>query len=297
MRNNIDLSNRIFGRLTVLRLERLGHNGSSWLCHCICGSEVIVKASHLLNGHKKSCGCLHINNLTGRSFGRLKVVGDRTGRPSRWLCQCSCGSETRVRSGSLLAGRTKSCGCLQRELRGPDLKGRAFGRLEVIENTGERRHGNIVWLCQCSCGAKTQVRSRGLLSGKTRSCGCLQRETISLRTRKRPYEALYNHFRLVNKNKHPVEISYEDFLEFTSTENCHYCGGPVAWSKYDLNGNGNRYNLDRKNKLRGYVKGNLVVCCKRCNTAKSNTFSYEEWMIVGKALQEYRNQYRGEKTP
>lgn len=57
-------------------------------------------------------------NLTGRVFNRLTViapVGIKNKRVS-WLCVCSCGTETEVVSSSLLAGRSKSCGCLCSEI-------------------------------------------------------------------------------------------------------------------------------------------------------------------------------------
>jgi hypothetical protein len=56
----------------------------------------------------------HCRNLTGRHFGRLTVVrylGVKARRYGYWQCQCSCGQQLRVRSGNLLSGATKSCGC------------------------------------------------------------------------------------------------------------------------------------------------------------------------------------------
>lgn len=57
-------------------------------------------------------------NLVGAQFGRLSVMerapnGKR--RNARWVCMCSCGNETIVRSDSLRSGRTQSCGCLSVE--------------------------------------------------------------------------------------------------------------------------------------------------------------------------------------
>ena len=40
---------------------------------------------------------------------------DRCGNV-RWICQCDCGNTTRVPSGHLKSGHTKSCGCLVRDL-------------------------------------------------------------------------------------------------------------------------------------------------------------------------------------
>jgi len=58
-----------------------------------------------------------IPDLTGRRFGRLVVIkfaGIRT-KGSVWLCRCDCGNERIVRRINLF-GKTKSCGCLAREL-------------------------------------------------------------------------------------------------------------------------------------------------------------------------------------
>jgi len=59
-------------------------------------------------------------NLIGRVFGRLKVIaraGRTNSKPPRrlWRCRCSCGRERIVLGAYLLAGRTRSCGCLRAE--------------------------------------------------------------------------------------------------------------------------------------------------------------------------------------
>lgn len=62
-----------------------------------------------------------IKNLVGRHFGRLTVVSMTDKRIDRhvvWECQCECGSICFVPSNSLITGRTKSCGCLMKEMRG-----------------------------------------------------------------------------------------------------------------------------------------------------------------------------------
>ena len=61
------------------------------------------------------------------------------------------------------------------------LKGKRFGRLLVIEEvdpyicvtagTKSRR-----WECLCDCGNYTLVVQNYLLSGRTKSCGCLRRK-------------------------------------------------------------------------------------------------------------------------
>ena len=58
-----------------------------------------------------------INDLTGRRFGRLVVIGrdDRNSRKTYYNCLCDCGNMKSVRSDSLIAGTIRSCGCLKKE--------------------------------------------------------------------------------------------------------------------------------------------------------------------------------------
>jgi hypothetical protein len=56
-------------------------------------------------------------DLTGQRFGRLQVLqrgpNIRRGHTS-WLCRCDCGTERYATTGSLVHGRTRSCGCWNR---------------------------------------------------------------------------------------------------------------------------------------------------------------------------------------
>ncbi len=67
-------------------------------------------------------GPMRAASLTGIKFGRLtalSVAGGRTmsGR-TRWAyhCKCDCGADSIVMGKNLLAGNSKSCGCLKRDL-------------------------------------------------------------------------------------------------------------------------------------------------------------------------------------
>ena len=63
----------------------------------------------------------HIVNLNGKIFGRLTVLrmnteGKRHSGSIGWICKCECG-KIKSFSGSLLRrGRSKSCGCMAKEL-------------------------------------------------------------------------------------------------------------------------------------------------------------------------------------
>lgn len=59
-----------------------------------------------------------------------------------------------------------------------DLKGQRFGRLRVVGDIGRSKDRCVLWYCLCDCGNNTTVTSRDLVSGHTRSCGCLQKDRV-----------------------------------------------------------------------------------------------------------------------
>lgn len=61
-----------------------------------------------------------------------------------------------------------------------DLTGQRFGNLVVKEYTKERKHGSVVWDCECVCGKTLKVTSNHLLTGDVKSCGCSSKEMEGL---------------------------------------------------------------------------------------------------------------------
>ena len=57
-----------------------------------------------------------------------------------------------------------------------DLTGQIFGRLKVIEYLYTDKRS--MYLCSCECGNNCVVGQSNLVSGHTRSCGCIRRENI-----------------------------------------------------------------------------------------------------------------------
>lgn len=60
-----------------------------------------------------------------------------------------------------------------------NLRGRRFGRLKVLELERIRwvyGKSRAYWVCQCDCGAVRVLPNTSLRSGRTKSCGCLQRD-------------------------------------------------------------------------------------------------------------------------
>lgn len=65
-----------------------------------------------------------------------------------------------------------------------NLIGHRVGRLSVVESAGSLG-GSRVWLCKCDCGNLTTVKAHRLTGPRpTRSCGCLQKETVGAIGRK-----------------------------------------------------------------------------------------------------------------
>ena len=58
------------------------------------------------------------HDLTGQKFGKLTVIehkGKNAHKHTLWLCRCECGNKIIIRSGDLVTGSTKSCGCSRQE--------------------------------------------------------------------------------------------------------------------------------------------------------------------------------------
>ena len=105
----IDLTNQVFGNLTVIRY--IGDH--LWECKCSCGNIVSKHRNNLLDGRATSCG--HGTNkepldILGRRFGKLtaiKYAGNKS-----WICRCDCGNEKVILGANLRNGSTISCGCV-----------------------------------------------------------------------------------------------------------------------------------------------------------------------------------------
>lgn len=114
-------------------------------------------------------------DLTGQKFNKLTVIKEapkeqRKSNRVTWICRCDCGKEVLVTGKDLKSGNTKSCGCLYSK----NLVGKRYSRLLVLASTEMRKHGSMVWKCQCDCGNICYVTSNHLTQNNTKSCGCLQ---------------------------------------------------------------------------------------------------------------------------
>lgn len=157
-----DLQGRKFTRLTVISFNQVTR---LWECVCDCGNTKYVKGADLVRGAVKSCGCL-LNSpktdLTGRVFGKLKVV--EYIKNGKYKCECECGNTRIVPARSLLSGQTTKC----KQCRDIDLTGQVINELTVLHRDPE---DGSKWICKCSCGKITSIQTGKLTHKLQLSCG------------------------------------------------------------------------------------------------------------------------------
>ena len=122
-------------------------------------------------------------DLTDMLFGRLtakEIVRFDEHRGAIWRCECSCGGEKEVPANYLLKGKTRSCGCLNREIKErSDITGQRFGKLTAIRFDHKDEQYKPYWLFQCDCGNQKVLPINSVKWSGVRSCGCLAEKHIT----------------------------------------------------------------------------------------------------------------------
>ena len=85
-------------------------------------------------------------DLEGQRFTRLLVLGfyGLQWRNAVWICQCDCGTIKPVKSGQLIQGKTKSCGCYKDEKLVQRV--RTHGHSRSYSNTRRQSPAYASWL-------------------------------------------------------------------------------------------------------------------------------------------------------
>ena len=188
-----------------------------------------------------------------------------------------------------------------------DLTGQFFGHLEVLYKDEEKtkKEGRTFWFCQCNCKNKTivSISTSQLTSGKTRSCGCLRRQSLieyNKANKKKTNKIIQDTINkcgkiiLTNSNKEAL-IDIEDIEKISNftwrLDTNGYVVCPLyneVSKKYDLIGRLHRIIMDCP---KGYIvdhingnkldnrKDNLRICTQSDNTknhviGKNNTSGY-----------------------
>ena len=299
-----------FGKLTILNIFYKNNKGLAYAeCICDCGNNYNAKINYITKYRSPNCGCTQKLSLKDRQEKTLKdylnttinnvyiknikfIRNNRSGEHTPIAqCICYCGKEFVTNLRFLKTGSTLSCGCYSTKKlsennskraadKRTDIIGKVFNKLTAIESNDN----GVTWKCKCECGGERVEYHYVLISGRAKSCGCINRNKIcyNLSSAKSIYK------RYADGN-----ITFEQFLNLTS-KNCHYCNKPpnncanIASSrskdvnKYDFIYSG----LDRVDSFKPHDIDNVVPCCIICNRGKNN-LKYDEFL--NKIWQIYNN--------
>lgn len=152
-----------------------------------------------------------------------------------------------------------------------NLIGQKFGRLTVVSRAENDKHGKTMWNCICDCGNTKEkpTGSRELLSGNTKSCGCLKvqklNESKASSTHGMSRSALYTIWRnMKSRCYNKSNCSYKDYGErgiVVCDEWKHSFSIFAEWAK--RNGYSKGLSIDRIN-----VNGNYEPSNCRFSTSK-----------------------------
>lgn len=154
--------------------------------------------------------------------------------------------------------------------------GDKLGRITVIEVISPK-----FILVKCDCGNEKIIQKYNFYRAKhpTRSCGCLFIDQLKSRNNSKKGVAtkeyghaaitvIYKRYREGAKSRNlQFDITRESFSDLILLP-CYYCGQEKSLitktETYDYQHNG----VDRLDNTIGYVDGNMVPCCSKCNRAK-----------------------------
>lgn len=279
MRKKLDLKNKKFGKLKVIKIFPKNNPAIYWECLCDCGNKIIVKGYSLKIGKTKSCGCLRFNNfkLTNHSKYSLKESLARKVWRNRYseiefykffkLSQESCyycGSSPKLNKNNIYY----------------------YNTLDRIDSNLSHTIDNVVPCCLTCNNAKLNRN----LEEFYQYVQNLQINIIKV--------IIDNKYNLNDLNKYQLitlkrifyryndgDLNLNNFYNLIKKE-CYYCGvkclNKTNLAGKDKNGTLIYNGLDRIDNNFPHNLNNVVPCCKYCNTAKNNLTLQEFYSWIKK---------------
>lgn len=132
---------------------------------------------------------MNLIDLTSKKFENLTVLyrgeditKDGKKRRVRWHCLCNCGNEFDVIADNLKKRPLMACFECTNKKRSDNQRinhiGEKYGKLTILETIST--DGTTKVRCKCECGNEYVGRQSDIVTGHTKSCGCLQSEITSL---------------------------------------------------------------------------------------------------------------------
>lgn len=220
------------------------------------------------------------------------TVGERdltnTSHDPYYICTCDCGTVRSVKGSRLRDGKSLSCGCSRN--RKNELKpGEIFNRWTIVKlsDTKTRSDTSAFYWCKCECGNEGRVRARDLITGHSKSCGCLRLERLtSIRG-----EAHHLYDPTISREERDIAkyrwklIGYTDFQREVLRRNgykCDLCGSTKKLVSHHLN----NFSEHKEGRM---DPENCICLCSSCHiafhslygkkTVKENYLEYKERML------------------
>lgn len=225
-------------------------------------------------------------DITGMKWGKLTAIERAHGR--KWVFACECGVSKEIDGWSVKSGKVATCGCLR-----PGVQtGETYhGRLTAIRPLSERKG---VWLFRCACtgGSESLFEGRAcnVISGNTKSCGCIRRASLEDRKVMAPDRFTAQFWRAIEENCRRRSKNGR-IIAFTLTRGeaqalyhqqkglCALSGLPIVFASHYTRRSEGTASLDRIDSKLGYERGNVQWVHKTINSMKMDALDAEfiEW--------------------
>lgn len=140
-----------------------------------------------------------------------------------------------------------------------ELIGEKYGKLLVTERAENSKNGQTRWLCFCECGNYSVVAGRSLVTGHSKSCGCIVKETTGAlnRTHGKTKSREYNSWRgMKARCNNPKDSHYPMY----GGRGISYCSEWEIFDQFyrDMGECPEDHQLERCNVNLGYSKENCI---------------------------------------
>lgn len=223
-----------------------------------------------------------------RGYTLTQYLGSDKYQRSVWELTCnSCGIISVKHTGQFKTNVKIGCPCNPYRGNVKDLTGLKHYNITVKSYAGKGPAGTR-WLCECVCGKEFEAVAYQINGRHTRSCGCMKNAP---RPNRRNPDVAFNlvwgtYVGRAKRSNMGFDLTREEFRALTKS-NCFYCAKPPS-NKYKYHIDYVYSGLDRIDSSVGYIKTNVVACCKECNYMKLDS-SREDFFSNVKRIYELHN--------
>ena len=142
-------------------------------CRCDCGKEVFYKDYVLRSKERAPISCGHIENSLVPESASASSISTSSTTSIKKTKKTEKTEKTKKTEKAEKTEKTEKTEKKKKKAdKCPNLVGNRYGRLKVMA-LDEPHASYRMWRCHCDCGDEITIREGNLLSGNTRSCGCL----------------------------------------------------------------------------------------------------------------------------